>query len=126
MSSSETSREVTLEVFDWHWDETDRDANFKQEVATYAREDPMSTIETMSRNKNIPVGALVRYILVRWAASGSAALLEIGPRVVRQMAEIVEQAESVGTEQERLAAYDKLRQIVSWPNVPLGDNESPT
>ena len=114
---------VSLEVFDWRWDETDKDANFKQEVATHSREDPMPTIETMSRNLSIPIGAIIRYLLVRWAASGSTALLEVGPRVVQQMADIVEQAELIGSDQERLAAYEKLSQVVSWLKVPLTDPE---
>ena len=123
MSSTEKTPQVPLEVFDWQWDEEDRDANFKQEVATYSRADPMSTIETMSRNLRIPVGAIVRYILVKWAASGSTALLEIGPRVVREMAEVVAHAESTRSDQERVAAYRKLSQIISWLNVPLTDPE---
>ena len=119
MTDAKKTRHVALEVFNWQWDETDKDANFKQEVATYTQVDPMPTIETMSRNLDIPVGAIVRYVLVKWAASGSASLLEIGPRVVRQMAEIVDHAESVGTDRERLAGYGKLSQIISWLNVPL-------
>ncbi len=123
MGNSAKTQQVSLEEFDWEWDETDKDASFKREVATYTRLDPMPTIETMSRNLGIPVGSIVRYVLARWAASGSAALLEIGPRVVGQMAEIVGHAESVGTDGERLEAYRKLSQIVSWLNVPLADPE---
>ena len=115
--------QITLEEFGWQWDEADKDANFKQEVAMYSREDPMPTIETMSRNLRIPVGAIVRYILVKWAASGSSSLLDMGPKLVRQMSEITEHAESVNTDQERLVAYQKLSQIISWLNVPLTDSE---
>ena len=43
----------------------------KQELATYSRVDPMPTIETMSRNLGMPVGAIGRYILARWASSAS-------------------------------------------------------
>ena len=118
---SEKTSSVLLEAFDWEWDESDRDATFKQEVAMYSRVDPMPTIEGMSRSLAIPVGAIARYILVKWAASGSDALLEMGPRVVRQMAEIVEGAEGAGTDRERLAAYEKLAQVVSWLCVPLDD-----
>ena len=75
----------------------------------------------MSRSLKIPVGAIVRYILVKWATSGSASLLEVGPRVVRQMAEIVERAESADSDQKRLEAYRSLAQIVSWLDVPLTD-----
>ena len=123
MEGSEETAKIQLEAFDWEWDETDRDANFKQEVASYTREDPTPTIERMSRNLGIPVGAIVRYILVKWAASGSAGLLEIGPGVAGQMAEIVANAESIGTDQERLTAYRKLSGIISWLTVPLADAE---
>lgn len=112
---------MPLEVFDWQWNDTDKDANFKKEVQMHSQVDPMPTIETMSRNLSIPIGAIVRYILVKWAASGSTALMEIGPSVVRQMAEAVNEAEAAGTDDERLRAYDKLRQIISWLKVPLTD-----
>ena len=121
MAQSGAFLQISLEAFDWPWDESDKDANFKQELAMYSREDPMPTIERMSRNLHIPVGAIVKYLLVKWASSGSGALLEIGPRVVNQMSEIVARAESEGTDQERLVAYQKLSQIISWLQVPLSD-----
>lgn len=121
LENSDKGYQVTLEGFDWEWDPADKDANFKQEVATYCRQDPTPTIEAMSRSLKIPVGAIVRYILVKWATSGSASLLEVGPRVVRQMAEIVERAESADSDQKRLEAYRSLARIVSWLNVPLTD-----
>ena len=123
METGEAVSQISLDVFDWQWDETDKDANFKQEMAVLTREDPMPTIETMSRNLAVPVGAIVRYILVKWAASGSTALLEMGPRVVTQMADIVEDAERTGTDEGRLGAYEKLSGIISWLNVPLNDPE---
>ena len=121
MGDSGESTKVSLDVFDWQWDESDRDANFKREVAMYSREDPMPTLETMSRYLAIPVGAIIRYLVVKWAASGSAGLMEVGPRVVQQMADIVAEAENTGTDQERLAAYQKLSQVISWLSVPLTD-----
>ena len=121
MGTSGTAPQISLQAFDWLSDETDKDANFKQEVAMYSREDPMPTLETMSRNLRIPIGAIVKYVLVKWATSGSGALLEIGPRVVGQMADIVAQAESEATDQERLVAYRELSQIISWLQVPLAD-----
>ena len=114
---------IKLTVFDEPWDETDQDANLKSDIAIYSHEDPMVTISTMSRNKSIPVGAIVRYILAKWAASGSSAILEMGPRVVQQMADIVANAERIDTDQERLKAYRSLCQIISWLNVPLTDPE---
>lgn len=116
-----TTRQVPLETYRWKEDPDDRDANFKREVALYTLNDPMPTIETMSRNLNIPIGSIVKYILVKWATSGTDALLEAGPRVVRQMAQIVEEAESHGKDEDRLAAYRKLAAIISWLQVPLVD-----
>ena len=115
------ARQVSLETYRWNEDAEDRDANFKREVALYTLNDPMPTIETMSRNLDIPVGAIVKYVLVRWATSGSDALLEMGPRVVRQMAHIVKEAESCGKDEDRLVAYRKLAALISWLQVPLAD-----
>ncbi len=113
--------QVSLEVFDWHQDEADKDANFKQEVAAYTLSDPLPTIETMSRNLGIPVGAIVKYVLVKWASSGSASILEIGPSGVQQMVAMVADAEAAGTDKARLTAYRKLSEFISWLNVPLAN-----
>ena len=112
-------RQVTLETYTAPFGPDDKDANFKRDVATYSRLDPMPPLDRMSRNLNIPVGALVRYVLARWTTSGSDALLEIGPLVVRQMSALIEQAEREATDQARLQAYDGMRQIVSWLSIPL-------
>ncbi len=112
-------RQIALSIYEGPWSPDDKDANFKQEVAQYSHVDPMPTLDTMSKNLNIPAGALVRYILVRWATSGSAGLLDIGPTVVRQMGDVVGQAESVGTDEAFLDAYHRLAQIISWLQVPL-------
>jgi hypothetical protein len=103
------------------WPEDDPDAGFRSMVAMFSGIDPLPTLETLSRNKQIPVGALARFILARYAASGSETLMEIGPRVIGQMNEIVEKAEALNTDEVRLAAYDPLSGIVSWLNVPLTD-----
>ena len=101
------------------WSPGDKDANFKDEVANYSRVDPMTTLDNMSRNLDIPVGALVRYILVKWAASGSEGLMEIGPIVVRQMQDLVDKAEALDSDEARLEAFHALKQIISWLKVPL-------
>lgn len=115
----EEGRWVLLQPYDGPWAEDDRNANFKQQVAIYSKSDPLSTLERMSRSQDVPVGALARFVLAKWAASGSDGLLEIGPRVVRQMQEVVEKAEDSDTPEARLEAYDTLRQIISWLAVPL-------
>lgn len=114
-------RSIVLETFRGSWASDDKDANFKGDVAHYTRVDPMLTLDRMSANLDIPVGSLVRYVLVKWAASGSEALLEMGPLVVRQMNDMVEQAEGQGSDEARLEAYHRLRQVVSWLKVPLED-----
>lgn len=116
-------RQITLETYRTPFSRDDKDANFKHDVATYSRLDPMPPLDRMSRNLDIPVGALVRYVLARWAASGSDALLEVGPLVVRQMEALIERAEEEGTDEARLKAYEGLRQIVSWLSIPLDDRD---
>ena len=116
-------RQITLEAYDAPFSPDDKDANFKHDVATYSRLDPMPPLDRMSRNLGIPVGALVRYVLARWTTSGSDALLEVGPLVVRQMDAVIREAEREGAEEARLKAYEGLRQIVSWLSIPLDDPE---
>jgi hypothetical protein len=113
------SRQITLEGYLDTWEANDQHANFKAEVVAYSRVDPMITIDRMSRATNISVGALTKYILTKWAASGSEGLLEIGPRVVNQMNNVIEKAETIGDDPTRLSAYYVLRDIISWLNYPL-------
>jgi hypothetical protein len=112
---------VLLERYKGTWPGDDPDAGFRALVAEYSRIDPMPTIETLARHKGIPVGAIVRFVLARYAVSGSEALLEMGPRVVRQMADVVRAAEAAGTDDARLSAYRALAAIVAWLSVPLDD-----
>ena len=86
------TRSIVLEPYEGTWPPDDPDAGFRRVVAEYSHIDPMPTLDTLGRNKNIPVGALVRFVLSRYCTSGSDALLEMGPRVVRQMDEIVQRA----------------------------------
>ena len=113
---------ILLEPYEGSWP-PDRDAGFRRMVAEYSRIDPLPTLEVLSRNKGIPVGALVRFVLARYCTSGSDALLEMGPRVVRQMDGIVREAEAINTDEARLKAYAALKAIVSWLQVPLDDPE---
>ncbi|MBW3621767.1 MAG: hypothetical protein KY461_16100 [Actinobacteria bacterium] len=92
----------------------DPDANFKREVAGYSQQDPVATVATLAANLDLPVGAVVRYVLARWASGGSEALLELGPSTVERMLASVEEAEAAGTDEARLAAYDTLAQMVRW------------
>ena len=112
-----------LELSRWSgpWADDDPDANFKSEVADYCRLDPLRTLQGMAANLGIPVGALARYVLARWATAGSGGLLELGPDMVRRLWSPVERAEAAGTDEARLAAYAELRALLSWLKVPLDE-----
>lgn len=112
---------LELEQYTGTWPDDDPDAGFRSMVAEFSGIDPIPTLERLGRNKQIPVGALARFILARYAASGSEALMEIGPRVARQMDELVQKAEAEGSDAARLEAYQSLAAIVSWLNIPLND-----
>jgi len=114
-------RAIVLERYQAMWPGDDPDAGFRRMVAEYSRLDPLPPLENLSRSTGIPVGALARFVLARYCTSGSDALLEMGPRVVRQMDEIIKQAETAGTDAARLDAYRALKAIMSWLIVPLDD-----
>lgn len=101
------------------WSDDDPDANFKADVALYTMLDPLETISPLSESTGIPVGALVRYVLVRWASAGSESLLCAGPSVIERMWATLCEAERAGTTEARLAAFDVVRQMVAWLRVPL-------
>jgi hypothetical protein len=104
------------------WAEDDRHANFKADVACYTAADPLPTLQNLSRATGIPVECLVRYVLVKYAASGSDALLAMEPIVFRQMKQHVDTAEGENTAEARLRAYAALKAMVSW--LEAGKSES--
>ena len=110
---------VVLEPWFGPWDADDPDANFKADVALYSRLDPLTTVTALSEHMGIPVGAVVRYVLARYATGGSGGLLELGPSMVHRLWEPVAVAEQAGTTAARLAAYDQLRQMLEWLRLPL-------
>ncbi|MDW8328067.1 MAG: DUF6027 family protein [Anaerolineales bacterium] len=105
------------------WDASDPHANFKAEVALYTVHDPLPTLQNLSRDTGIPLPALIRYVLVKYAASGADALLAMTPIVLRQMEQIIATAEAEDTEAARLRAYEALRQIVAWLRAGAGEGE---
>jgi hypothetical protein len=109
---------MELPVYRDRWSEDDPHANFKAEVACYTAADPLPTLENLSKSTGIPVGSLVRYVLVKYAASGSEAMLAMEPIVFRQMREHVSRAEEQGSDEARLKAYAALRDIVNWLAAP--------
>jgi len=114
-------RDVWVAPWTGEWPADDRDANFKSDIVLYAQSDPLTTLDNLGSAIGVPVGGLVHYVLARWASAGSAALLEIGPSMVNRMWEQVEAADASDTDAARLAAFDALKQMLSWLRLPLDD-----
>ncbi len=110
---------IELTTWTGPWPEGDPDANLKEDVALYSQLDPLHTLAGLSDHTNIPVGALARYVLAKYATSGSGGLLEVGPTMVNRLWGVFVEAESQDTDEARLEAYDQIRQIVSWLRFPL-------
>ena len=110
---------VRLERWIGPWPDDDPDANFKADVALYANVDPLTTIENLGRAIDVPVGALVRYVLAKWATAGSGGLLELGPTMTRRLGAVCDRADAAGTDAARLEAYAELRDLLSWLRHPL-------
>lgn len=103
------------------WASNDPHANFKSEVALYTVHDPLPTLRNLSVDTGIPLPALIRYVLAKYAASGAEALLAMTPIVLRQMEQHIADAEAEGTDTARLKAYESLRQIVAWLRAGAGE-----
>jgi hypothetical protein len=110
---------VRLEQWTGPWADDDRDANLKADIALYARVDPLRTIRGLAEATSVPEGALVRWVLARWASEGASGLLELGPTFSRRLRAVCQEAEDAGTDEARLAAYHRLQQMISWLNHPL-------
>lgn len=108
---------MELHPFEDAWEEDDPHANFKEEVSLYSVIDPLPTLQNLSKDTGIPVPALVRYILVKYAASGSEAILTMTPYALRQMQDHIDKAEAVGSTESRLEAYESLRQMIGWLSI---------
>ena len=113
----------TVSLIRWSgpWDFDDPDANFKEEVAAYGLLEPLATITRLSESLDIPVGALVRYVLAKWATGGSEGMLHIGGTSVQRMHNACQAAESEDTDEARLRAYEELREMVRWLHLPIED-----
>lgn len=108
---------MELFVYEDSWEPDDPHANFKEEVSLYSVVDPLPTLENLSKDTGIPVSSLIRYILVKYTASGSEAILAMTPYALRQMQEHIVKAEAENTPEARLAAYEALRQMISWLSI---------
>ncbi len=118
---------IRLERWTGPFSADDPDANLKADVALYALVDPLGTIDGLSANVDIPVGALCRYVLAKWATGGSGGLLELGPTMTRRLVAVCEVAEEAGTDEARLAAYQQLRSMLACrapPCAPIPASDS--
>jgi hypothetical protein len=124
--SDRVTQPITITLAGWTgpWPDDDKDANFKAEIAAHANLDPLSTIGNLSSSIDVPVGSLVHYVLCRWASEGSSGLLELGPRMARRLREPFRAAEQDNTDEARLAAYEQVRQMIEWLNVPLDNPDA--
>lgn len=113
------SETINLEGWRGPWPDDDKDANLKADIALYAAVDPLRTVRGLSQSIDVPVGAIVHYVLARWASEGASGLLELGPTMSRRLLEVCTTAEADGSDAARLAAFEQLRQMISWLNYPL-------
>jgi hypothetical protein len=86
----------------------------RADVAAYAHLDPLETLRVLSERSGLPLGALVHYVLARWASGGNEALLELGVSGVDHLVRLVTEAEEAGTDEARLAAYEGVRAVIGW------------
>ena len=115
--------EISLLPWNGPWDDHDRDANFKHDVALYSKLDPMSTISNLSASTGIPEGALCRYILAKWASAGAEALMTLGATAIVRMTDAIDEAEQANSDEHRLAAYREIEAQLSWLRHPLDHPE---
>ena len=113
------SETITLEGWRGPWPDDDKDANLKADIALYAAVDPLRTVRGLSQSIAVPVGAIVHYVLARWASEGASGLLELGPTLSRRLLEVCTTATANGSDEARLAAFEQLQQMISWLNYPL-------
>jgi len=84
----------------------------------------MDTMDNLAAALSMPAGAIVRYVLAKWATAGSGGLLELGPSMVHRLWQPVEEAETAATDEARLQAYHQLRQMLSWLRLPVVDPDA--
>lgn len=125
MTLYDSTMGTTIDLQGWTgpWADDDPHDNLKSDVALYSHVDPLVTVRGLSTATDIPVGAIVHYVLARWASEGSSGLLELGPTMTRRLHAVCDEAETAGTDDARMAAYDTLRQMISWLNYPLDHPE---
>lgn len=116
---------VALARWDGVWECDDPFAALKADVAAYSHLDPLVTLEGLSATSGVPVGALARYVLARWAAGGNEAALELGVSGIDHLGQLVADAEEAGTDAARLAAYAGVVEVVRWLRATPGVDDEP-
>lgn len=117
---------VRLERWEADWPADDPFAGLKADVAGYGHLDVLATLQGLSEASGIPVGALVRYVLARWASGGTEAVLELGVSGIDHLVRIIGDAEVAGTDAARLEAYAAISAVVSWLRAGLdGPRDDP-
>jgi hypothetical protein len=114
---------LEIQPFDGQFSEHDKDANFKHEMSLYSRVDPLKTLDGLSRAIDVPVGAVAHYVLAKWASEGASGILEVGPTMIKKLDKICQDAENSHDDEDRLAAFSRVRQIISWLKYPLDHPE---
>lgn len=79
----------------------------------------MATIANLATAMGMPQGAIVHYVLAKWASNGSAGLLEIGPSMVKRLYSVIEQVDDQSEDAAKLKAYDQLSKMISWLAHPI-------
>jgi hypothetical protein len=85
---------------------------FADRVDATRMQDPMPTFRALAETTRIPVDDLVHYALVRWAASGSEALMAIEPQTLRDLVEA-----------RRREDWEAVAGIVDW--LAAGEQPDP-
>ncbi len=90
----------------------DPEGRFRAAVSASLAADPMPTLAQLAANLGVPVGDVVHYALVRWAAAGSEALMSGPPQVFADLARAAEHGD-----------LERVRGIVSF--LLTGFEEAP-
>jgi hypothetical protein len=114
VDTQDDTQDLELTRYDDEWGPDDPYADLKADVTAYGHADPLVTLRGLSDASGIPVGALARYVLARWASGGNEAKLELGTSGVDHLARAVEDAEAAGSDEAKLDAYERMRELVRW------------
>ena len=114
------SETITLEGWRGPWPDDDKDANLKADIALYSHVDPLRTVRGLSDSIDVPVGAIVHYVL---GALGERRCIRfVGARTddVAPIAGASAPTQRPPDPTRRVwLRIEQLRQMISWLNYPL-------